>query len=129
MDSRHFERLGGAERGQDARKPPREHRLAGSRRTREKQVVSPRRRDLERAPRPLVAAHVGEIRERSLGWSSVALFPVQFRLTPQVRDCLREMTHRDRLDTGERCFRGGVGRAQQFVDRGTRCPFRDVDFG
>ena len=50
------------ERRQDPGQPPGEHRLADPRRAREQQVVPARGRDLEHAPRALLAADVGEVR-------------------------------------------------------------------
>ena len=41
--------------------PPREHRLARARRPAEQQVVAAGGGDLERAPRALLAADVGEV--------------------------------------------------------------------
>ena len=46
---------------QDARQPPREHRLAGAGRPDHQQVVTAGRRDLERAPGERLAANVGEV--------------------------------------------------------------------
>ena len=54
----------GVERRQDPRQAPREHRLAGARRAGEQQVVPAGGGELERAPRPLLAAYVGEVRAR-----------------------------------------------------------------
>jgi len=66
VDGRRLERLLGSERGKDARKPPGEHRLAGARRPGEEQVVASRGGDLERAAREDLAAHVGQVGQRSL---------------------------------------------------------------
>ena len=63
VDAHHLERLPRLERRQDRRQPAPEHRLPGSRRPGEQQVVTARCRELERAPRPLLAAHV-----RQVGW-------------------------------------------------------------
>jgi hypothetical protein len=63
MDHRDLQRLGGRERRQQPRQAAREHRLAGARRADEKQVVAACRRDLERAPGPLLALHVREVGE------------------------------------------------------------------
>ena len=61
VDAHHLERLPRLERRQDRRQAPAEHRLPGSGRPRKKQVVAARGRELERTPRTLLAAHVGEI--------------------------------------------------------------------
>ena len=61
VDAGHLERLLPRRAAAGAREPPREHRLARSGRPREQEVVRPRCRELERAARPLLAAHVGEI--------------------------------------------------------------------
>ena len=58
VDPRHLERLVAVERRQDARQPAREHRLAGSGRPGEQQIVPAGRRDLQRAARSLLAADV-----------------------------------------------------------------------
>ena len=61
VDARHGDRLVARERRQDRGHPPREHRLAGSRRTREQEVVSARGGDRQRADRLRVTADVGQI--------------------------------------------------------------------
>ena len=65
VDRRDRQRLVEAQRRQQPRQPPREHRLARARRTAEEQVVRARRRDLERAPRDQLTAHVREIVDRA----------------------------------------------------------------
>ena len=52
------------ERRQDRREPSREHRLPRPGRPDEKEVVSPRRRDLEGALRDALPDHLGEVGER-----------------------------------------------------------------
>ena len=61
---RRLQRLVEAERRQDPRQPRGEHRLAGARRADEQQVVAARGGDLQRAPRDLLPAHVGQVRRR-----------------------------------------------------------------
>ena len=61
VDPRDLDRLLERRRRQDAGEPPREHRLAGSGRPDHQQVVAAGGRDLERAPRVLLPAHVGEV--------------------------------------------------------------------
>ena len=64
MQHRAFERLGVVERRQQSRQALRQHALAGAGRPDEQQAVPSRRRDLERALRRGLAAHVGEVRAR-----------------------------------------------------------------
>ena len=66
VDPRHLEGVLLLERRQDPGKAPREHRLAGSRRAAEEQVVPAGGRDLERAARAFLAADVREIERRPL---------------------------------------------------------------
>ena len=61
MNRRALERLVERERRQDARQPPRQHRLAGAGRAAEQQVVSAGRGDLERPAGEELAADVREI--------------------------------------------------------------------
>jgi ADP-ribose pyrophosphatase len=120
VDARHLERLVVVERGQDPRKSAREHRLAGPRRPGEQQVVTPRRGELERASRPLLAAHVcqvgrardGPVLPRGLGTGR------RPPLAPQVRHRLGEMSKGDRLDAGERNLEPGLGRAEESREAG-----------
>ena len=64
VDGGRLERLVERERRQDARQPPRHHRLARARGADEQQVVPAGRRNLERPPRQRLAAHVGEVAAR-----------------------------------------------------------------
>ena len=66
VDHRRLERLVEGERRQDPGQPPRQHRLPRAGRPDEEQVVAARRRDLQRAPRHLLPAHVAEIGQRRL---------------------------------------------------------------
>ncbi len=86
VDARHLQRLGRLERRQDRRQAPRQHRLARSRRPGQKEVVASGRCDLERAPRAVVAAHLGEVREcRRRPRRLPVRLPVELRLAAQVR--------------------------------------------
>ena len=94
VDARHLERLARLERRQDARaaaarasSSPYPGGPASSR------LWPPGRGDLERAPRPLVPAHVGEIGQRALRHVPVRR-ATQLRLAAQIRDGLREVAHR-----------------------------------
>ncbi len=102
VDSRDFERLGVAERRQDAGEAAGQHRLARPRRPHEEQVVRADRGDLERAARALLSAQVREIGsgrcrvvrgERLEGRSG--------DLAAEVRDDLAEMSHGHGLDARE----------------------------
>jgi hypothetical protein len=55
-DAGHLDRLGPVQRREDARQPPREHRLPGARWTLHQEVVTARRGDHERLDRLGVAA-------------------------------------------------------------------------
>jgi len=61
VDPRRFDRLVERERRQDRRQPAREHRLAGTRRSKQQQVVRPGGGDFERALRVRLAAHLGQV--------------------------------------------------------------------
>ena len=61
VDARDLERLVRREPRQDPRQAPREHRLPRAGRPGEEQVVTAGGGDLERPPRPLLAAHVREV--------------------------------------------------------------------
>jgi len=61
VDPGHLERLAPAHCGQNRRKAPRQHRLAGAWRSLEQQVVSPRSGDLQREQRRGVTAYVDQV--------------------------------------------------------------------
>ncbi len=61
VDSRHLQRLGSRERREDSRQAAREHRLAGSRRPHQQDVVRAGGGDLERTAGALLSAHVRQI--------------------------------------------------------------------
>jgi hypothetical protein len=67
VDRGHLGRLVVAERREDPRHPPREHRLAPSGRSDHEEVVSPRRGDLERALGLDLPANVREVEGRLRG--------------------------------------------------------------
>ena len=62
MDGRGFDRFLERQRRQDARQPPRQHRLAGAGRPDHQQVVAAGGGDFERAARKRLAVKIGEIR-------------------------------------------------------------------
>ena len=110
------------EQRQDPRQTPREHRLAGSGRAGEQQVVTAGRGDLERAPRTLLPAEVAEVgRGRrvvhpALVWRRVCgrrLAP-----SPQVGDRLGEMRDGYGLDAGQGDLGARLGRADDPVEPG-----------
>src|SRR3989442_14640637 len=68
MHRRHFERLVESQRRQDSRHASCHHRLARARWADQKQIVPAGGRDFERAAREQLAAHVGEIGDRSVGY-------------------------------------------------------------
>ena len=72
------------------------------------------RRDLERAARPLLAAHVGEVEVAAprAGVRSRATQGSRLALAAQVRDRLGEVPHRNRLDPGERRLGRRLGGAE-----------------
>ena len=61
VDHRHFQRLGRRQVGQQAGQARRQHRLAGTGRADQQDIVPPGRGDLDAAPRRLHAAHFGKI--------------------------------------------------------------------
>ncbi len=67
VDLRRFERFRRRHGRQNARQPPREHRLARAGRTDQQHVVRPGRRDLQRASRVLLPPDVREVRPGRLG--------------------------------------------------------------
>jgi hypothetical protein len=123
LDAGDLERRVQLERRQHTRKPAREHRLAGSRGTREEQVVAPRGGDLERTARPLLSADIREIELRRLrrmpvgGDVGLGLNPVA-----EVHRRLGQVAQRNRLHAGE----GGLRRRSCRADepRQTRLPRR-----
>ena len=106
MNPRHLERLLEREHRKDPRQTAREHCLPGSRRTGQEQVVTPRRRKLERPPGPLLPMHVREIRIRPVHAGSNRLDWRRLERPPQVGARLREVTDRHRFDPGEGSFGG-----------------------
>ena len=116
MDARHLERLLLLERRQDPRQPAREHRLAGSRRATEQEVVPSCRRELERTATTLLAAHVREI-ERPAPRLSVPDEELgRLELAPQIRHGFGEMAHPDGLDSGKRRFGAGIVRTDDALE-------------
>jgi hypothetical protein len=125
VDSGHLQRLVVGERRQDSDEPAGKHRLAGSGRTREQQVVSSGSRKLERAPRPLLSSHVFQVGQLSADRMAVRRdIGNRLGLAPKVRDCFGEVEERHRFDTRERRLRRGLGRAQQPLETGLSRPLR-----
>ena len=118
VDARHLERLVGVERRQDARQPAGEHRLAGARRPGEQQVVAAGGRDLERAPRPLLPAHVARGRARPARRVAVrrARYGGGSRSPRRYATASARCRDRHGLDAGER----GLGAPTRRRRRGAR---------
>ena len=118
VDPRDGDRLLAAQRRQHGHEPPREHRLAGARRTGQQEVVRARGRDRERADRARMAADVGEVRR--LG----SLGPVARRGRRRLG---RAPAAQDRRDLGQT----GDARHRQPVDerRLTSALARDDEAG
>jgi len=124
VDPGHLERLDVVERRQDPREAARKHRLPGSRRSGEQEVVRAGRGDLERAPRALVAPHV-----RKIGlwrWREYAV-PVRrvvgrrLALASQESHRLGEVCERNRLDPGQRRLGRGLRGAEDPGEAGRAC--------
>jgi ADP-ribose pyrophosphatase len=118
LDTRHFDRLLGRERREDAREAAREHRLPGPGRTGEQEIVSTRCRELERAAGTLLPAHLREVGVSRCRRRTVGLVRRRLVLAAKVGDGLGEMTQRHRIDAGERRLRRRLGRAQDSVEAG-----------
>ena len=125
VDPHHLERLPRLERGQDRRQAPAEHRLPGSGWPGKQQVVAAGRRELERAPRPLLPADVGQVWMVGLGRLVGRLCRRRPQLAAEVRDCLGEMAHGDRLDAAELRLAGRLGRAENPLEAGAARTFGD----
>ena len=119
-DHRDLEQLGRRERRQDRRQPRRQHRLAGAGRADHQQIVSARRRDLERALRALLALDVLQVERHARRLAHLRLRPHQhLRALEMVRE-LDQRAGRDDLHLGARP-RGlrpaGIGTDQAFAAR------------
>jgi hypothetical protein len=108
VDARHLESLRPRQRRKDPWKPAGEHRLAGSGRAQQQEVVRAGGRDLERTPRPLLTSQVREV-----GCGGAVDRGLVDRLEArcvdppaEVLDDLVEMRHGDGLDPGQ----SGLGR-------------------
>jgi hypothetical protein len=87
--------------------------------------VTARSRDLERAPRTLLAAKVAQVRRLE---DAVRLTSLRRRVrggriaeSPQVRNRFGEVRHGHRFDPGERHFGARLGRADDPIDSGPAC--------
>src|SRR6185436_11018913 len=128
VDARHLERLLLGQRREDGREPPPEHRLARPGRTGKEEVVRPGRGELERPHAPLLATDVREVGEvgrrarirRARRWDDLLL-------AAEVADRLRDVTHADGVDPGERRLARRVGRAQEPREPGARRTFGRCD--
>ena len=115
VHARHLERLRSCQRRKDSRQPPGEHRLARARWPHQQQVVRACSGDLERPPRPLLSAQVGEIRGRAVLDRRLVDRLERRRVDPsaEVLDGLVEVSYRHGLDTRERGLRRRLGGAHE----------------
>jgi len=100
MDPCHFERLLPCERWKNPRQAPSEHRLSGTRRTREQQVVRTGSSDLERPASSFLAAHVRHV-GAGRSFEHVVRQRLEGRrvdLAAEVRDDLGQVANGNRLD-------------------------------
>ncbi len=118
VDAGHLELVARLQRRQDRREAAAEHRLPGSRRACQQQVVTSGRRELERAARPFLAAHVRQV-------GRIRLDPLRRRvdrrrpeLAAEVRDRLGEVPDRDGLDAAELGLGRGLGCAEDPIEPG-----------
>ena len=127
VDPRHLERLLPRQRRENPGETPREHRLPGSRRPRQQEVVGSGSGDLERAPRPFLATDVGEVgdarrpervgRKRVEGGSS--------DLSPEIRDRFGQMADGHRLDPCQCRLGSGLGGTDDAREPGPPRALRD----
>ena len=125
VDPHHLERLPRLERRQDRRQAPAEHRLPGARWPGKQQVVAAGGRELERAPRPLLPANVGQVWMVGLGRLVRRLCRRRPQLSAEVGDRLGEMAHGDRLDAAELRLARRLGCAENPLEAGAPRTFRD----
>ena len=129
VDAGHLERLVPCERRQDAREPTPEHRLAGSRRPREQDVVLSRCRELQCSAPALLAAYLCEVGQERLlelvasRWSGER----DVLLAPQIRDRLGQVVHRDDVDTRQCRLGRRLRRANKASQSLTPRTFRNGD--
>jgi hypothetical protein len=111
VDPCHLERRGLVELGQEPGKPARQHRLPSARRAAQEQVVTPGRRDLERASSAFLAVDVSEIRYGRRGCAVSGWDRLGLQLASKVGDRFGQVPHGHRLDPGERGLRCRLGSA------------------
>ena len=115
LDARDLDRLVGAERRQDRRQAPGDHRLAGARRALQEQVVSAGGGDLEPEDEPVVAADVREVGDLLAHRCRHRGGDAGRRLLPtQRRDQLGERLDADDLDVRHQ---RGLARPRQAAAR------------
>ena len=114
MHPRDLERLAVGERSEDPGQASREHRLAGARRSGQKQVMPSRRRDLGGAARHELAAQIREVgRGRRRGGLGVRPRQRRDRASPEeMRRGVREVRHGDDPDPVDRGGLAGARRGQ-----------------
>ncbi len=116
VDARHLERRRRLERRQQAGQAPREHRLAGSRRPGEQEVVPAGSGDLERAPRALLSSDVREVGQRRRVVRARRHDRIRLELAAEVGDRVGEVPDGNRLDAGERRLRRRLARAEHVLE-------------
>jgi hypothetical protein len=124
VDPRHLERVLLLERRQDAGQPTREHRLPGAGRPAEEEVVPPGRRDLERAPRPLLPADVRQVGRPPHGTAVSEHELGRLQRAAQVLRGVGEVVDADGLDPGERGLGTCLVRTDQALQTGAPRPLR-----
>ena len=72
-----------------------------------------RGRELERPPRALLPAHVGEIRHEHRRGAVDGEHRIRLELAAEIRDRIREVAYRHRLDARQRRLRRRLRRAEQ----------------
>ena len=118
VDAHHLERLARLERRQDRGQAPAEHRLPGSGWPGKQQVVAAGGRELERASRALLAAHVGEIGLIGLRLLVGRLGGRRPQLAAEVGDRLGEVAHRHGLDAAQLGLARRLGGAEDPLEPG-----------
>ena len=124
VDARDLESLVPGQLGQHPGQATRQHRLADARRPGEEEVVAARRGKLERSPRSLLSAHVGQI--RNLGARIAVgrgLERRRLELSAQIPDDLGQMARGHGLDARESRLRRRLACAHQAPETGSSRSF------
>jgi hypothetical protein len=125
VDAGDLEGLVGLQPRKDAWQAAREHRLPGTGRAGEEEVVPAGRGQLERTPGALLPAHVGEVGVEELRPPVRGrLVGRRLALAAEVRRRLRQVPDRNRLDPGQSRLGRRLGGAEQALDPRPPRPFR-----